>query len=65
MAGVVHAPEHAAMHGLQAIADVREGAPDDDAHRVVDVARAHLLLELTRLDAAGSERLADHVGHSP
>ena len=47
------------MHGLEAVADVRQRAADDDAHRVVEVARAHLLLELARLDAAGAQRLYD------
>ena len=49
-AGVVHAVEDAPVHGLQAVAHVRQRAADDDAHRVVEEARAHLLLELARLD---------------
>ena len=57
--GVVHRPQHAAVDGLQPVAHVGQRAADDDAHRVVEVARAHLLLELARLDAAGAERLYD------
>ena len=57
--GVVHRPEDAAVDGLEPVAHVRQRAADDDAHRVVEVARAHLLLELARLDAARAERLYD------
>jgi hypothetical protein len=49
------------VDGLEAVADVGQRAPDDDAHRVVEVARAHLLLELARLDPAAAERLVDDV----
>ena len=61
-AGVVHPPEDAAVDRLEAVADVGQGAADDDAHRVVEVARAHLLLELARLDPAGAEGLG-HIRH--
>jgi len=33
-----------------AIAHLRKGAPDDHAHRVVDVAALHLLLDVDRFD---------------
>ena len=49
---VVHREEHAPMHGLEAVADVRKRTADDDAHRVVEVARAHLVLELTQFNAS-------------
>ncbi len=49
--GLVHSPEDTPMDGLEPVADVGQSAPDDDAHRVVEVARAHLLLELARLDS--------------
>src|SRR5262245_30503371 len=39
------------MNGLEAVADVGEGPPDDHAHRVIEVGGAHLLLELALLDA--------------
>ena len=44
-AELVHRVEHAAVHGLEAVADVGQRAPDDHAHGVVEVRRAHLLLE--------------------
>ena len=55
--GLVHGKEHPAVHRLQSVAHVREGARDDHAHRVVEEARAHLLLELARLDPARAQRL--------
>jgi hypothetical protein len=51
----VHRVEHAAVHRLQAVAHVGEGPADDHAHRVVEVGRAHLLLEAARLDVAAGE----------
>ena len=45
------------MDGLQAVADVGQRAGDDDAHRVVEVRDAHLVL-----DADGSD-VAQVVGH--
>jgi hypothetical protein len=51
VAGLVHGVEHAPVHRLQAVAHVRQRAAHDHAHRVVEVRRAHLLLELDRLDA--------------
>ena len=55
--GFVHREEDAPMHRFEAVADVRQRARDDHAHRVVEEARAHLLLELARLDPAGAEWL--------
>ena len=49
--GVEHGVQHAAVHGLEAVAHLGQCAPDDDAHRVVDVAALHLLLDIDRLDA--------------
>ena len=45
------------MDGLEAVAHVRQRAGDDDAHRVVEVRDAHLVL-----DADGSD-VAHVVGH--
>ena len=45
------------MDGLEAVAHVGQGARDDDAHRVVEVRDAHLVL-----DADGSD-VAHVVGH--
>ncbi|HYX66367.1 MAG TPA: hypothetical protein VE935_19275, partial [Burkholderiales bacterium] len=36
------------MDGLQAVSHVRQGAPDDHAHRVIEVGTPHLLLERYR-----------------
>ena len=47
---VVHAVDHAAVHGLQAIAHIGERATDDDAHRVVEVAALHLDLQVDLVD---------------
>ena len=47
---VVHAPEDAAVHRLEAVAHVGQGAGDDDRHGVVEEGALHLLLDLDRLD---------------
>ena len=47
-AETVHAEEDAPLHGLEAVAHVREGTGDDDGHRIVDVCRTHLLVDLDR-----------------
>src|SRR5699024_2097876 len=47
---VPHRVEDAAVHGLEAVPDVWERAPDDDAHRIVDVALLHLRLDIDRFD---------------
>jgi hypothetical protein len=39
------AKKHAPVHRLQAVADVRQGAPHDHAHRVIEVRMAHLGFE--------------------
>ena len=54
-AEVLHGEEHAPVHGLQAVADVGEGAADDHAHRVIHVRGAHLLDELAVLDVPVAE----------
>ena len=43
-AALLHGVEDAAMDGLEAVARVRQGAGDDDAHGVVEVGAPHLLL---------------------
>ncbi len=40
--------EHAPMHGLQAVAGIRQRAPDDHTHRVVEIGAAHLLFNVDR-----------------
>ncbi len=57
---LVHAEENAAVHGLQAVAHVGQGAPDDDAHGVIEIRLLHF-----RFDIDGSQyRLVLFVGHS-
>jgi len=53
-AGLVHAKEHSPVNRLQAVANIGKRAADDYAHRVIEVASAHLLFELARLDAPGT-----------
>src|SRR6185312_4942056 len=63
---VVHRVEHAPVDRLQPVADVGQRAPDDHAHRVVEIRGAHLLLELALLDVAvqgGVQRVLVSVSH--
>ncbi len=64
VAAVVHRVEHAAVHRLQAVPHVRQGAPDDDRHRVVEVAALHLHLDADRLDAVGGGWGQHEIGHA-
>src|SRR5882762_11099609 len=34
------------MHRLQAVADIRQRAPDDHAHRIVEIRSAHLVFDV-------------------
>ena len=56
-AHLAHRVQDPAMDRLQAVADVGQGARHDHAHRVVEVAHAHLVLDADRAD------VADVVGH--
>ena len=51
-AEIVHGDEDAPLAGLEAVAHVGQRAIGDDAHRVVDERRAHLVFELDGLDLA-------------
>jgi len=42
---LVHREQDAAVHGLQPVAQVGNGAADDHAHGVVEIAAAHLVLD--------------------
>ncbi len=65
-ADVVHRVEHPPVHRLEAVADVGQRPADDHAHRVIEVRRAHLLLELALLDPAAGEHVGvRHRGISP
>ena len=48
----VHREQHAPVHRLQAVAHVGQRAPDDHAHRVIEVRPAHLLFEVDGEDFA-------------
>ena len=65
-AEVVHRDQDAALAGLETVAHVGEGAVGEDAHRIVDERRAHLVFELDGLDLA-FERLQGirHRGTAP
>ena len=52
VAELAHGVQDAAVHGLQAVADVGQRAADDDAHRVVEVRLAHLVFEIDGKDFA-------------
>jgi len=41
----IHRVEDAAVHRLQAVAHVRQGAADDDRHRIGEIALPHLLFD--------------------
>ncbi len=46
---VVHRVQDAGVHRLEAVPHVGQRPPDDDRHRVVDVAALHLVLDVDRL----------------
>ena len=55
-AHLLHAVEDAAVDGLEAVADIGQGAADDDRHGVVEVGPAHLVFDIDgemRLRAPG------------
>ena len=53
VSAVVHGVQDTAVDGLEAVAHVGQGAPDDDAHGVVEVGALHLLLQVDLADALG------------
>ncbi len=46
VAEFVHRPEHAPVDGLEPVAHVRQRAPDDDRHGVVEIRTAHLVFDV-------------------
>ena len=62
----VHAVQNAAMHGLQAIADVGQRAAHDHAHRVIEVRALHLVFDIDRdevfIDAVAPSAAGRHDG---
>ena len=53
VAELAHRVQHAAVDGLQAVADVRQRASHDHAHRVIEVRLLHLVFEVDVQDFAG------------
>ena len=47
-AGVVHTVQDAPVHGLHAVAHIRQRAGNDDGHGIVDEGRLHLPLDVHR-----------------
>ena len=56
-AHLLHAVEDAAVDGLEAVADVGQGAADDDRHGVVEIRAAHLLFNVNREHEGGAAAL--------
>jgi hypothetical protein len=46
VAEFAHGVQHAPVHRLEAVADIRQGAAHDDAHGVVQVGLTHLVFEI-------------------
>ena len=53
---LLHRVEDPAVNRLQAVADIRQGARNDDRHGVLEERALHLLLYLDRFDAATRHR---------
>ncbi|MNF41326.1 hypothetical protein D3C84_223490 [compost metagenome] len=53
VAQLAHRKQHPTVHGLQAIACIRQGAPDDHAHRVVEVGLLEFVFDIDREDFFG------------
>jgi hypothetical protein len=47
-AELVHAKKDAAVHGLQAVADVGQRTADDHAHGVIEVGLLHFRFDINR-----------------
>ncbi len=61
---LVGAVEDAPVDRLEAVAHVGDGAPDDDAHRVVEVRRPHLVLDRDGDLLRRSRRGGRSLGHA-
>ena len=53
VAQLVHGEQHASMYRLEAVAYIGQCAPDDDAHRVVEIALTHLVFDVDADDFFG------------
>jgi len=52
VATVVHRVDHSAVHRFETVAHIGQRAPDDDAHRVLEIGVLHLGLQVDLLDQA-------------
>jgi hypothetical protein len=55
---LAHGVEHAAMDGLQTVANVGQSAANDDRHRVVEIRPAHLVFDVDGNDIGTAMRRA-------
>ena len=46
IAELVHRPQHAPVNRFESVAHVRQGAPDDDRHRVIEIRTPHLVFDI-------------------
>ena len=53
VAEVLHRVEDAAVHRLEPVAHIRQGARDNDAHGVVQIGGAHLGVDIHMLQISG------------
>src|SRR4029077_1674100 len=60
VAGLEHRPKDPLVDRLQAVTHVRQRAPDDDRHGVVEVRPLDLVLEVHGLDAPGEQPFLRH-----
>src|SRR5436853_5424307 len=58
----MHSPEHAAMHGLEAVAHVWQGATDDDGHGVIQIGAPHLVFNIYIISLRSSFHSTDLSG---
>ena len=61
VAEFAHRVQHAPVHRLEAVAHIRQGAPDDDAHRIVQIGLAHLVF---KIDGQDFLRVGVGISHS-
>ena len=47
---LLHGVKNTAMHRFQSIANIRQRAPDDDRHRIIEIRPAHLFFDIDRLN---------------
>jgi hypothetical protein len=57
-----HGVEDAAMHRLEPIAHVWQGPADDDRHRIVEVRRPHLVLDVDERERVSKFRVRHGSG---